>query len=483
MFTQRRAPSNLHSLPSVGALLLLTALYGGCGGSSSADRRKGHASGVSSQDASGVLGQAPGTSPSSDTSLSTSIVIGGQSGDDDGSDDALSGTGSNGDTTSDGGTDSGTPTDSGGTPLKPTSGQWGIPKYPPFAPSRFLGASIWTGDKWLIWGGLNTVGNRAYADGGLYSPATDSWTPVSDTGAPAPRESFGAVWTGSSLIVMGGAGAPFSYESAFKDAYKYTPATRTWTKLAAKDFQGCIRCTAFWTGSQIILLGHTSPEHPSTAPRAVYDADMNLVRQLPAPPDGLVYEEFAMVGGLVYAWGGLTADGNKTSRGFAYDPAENKWTEMSLTGAPAPRTGAMLVPAGTKLIVFGGGISNGVGEPYGDGGIYDPATAQWTAIPAYVGKKARDLPGAVWTGTSLILWSGRTYEQGIRYHTDGVSYTPGSGWSDLPDLVDKHAYLNYGAGVVGHYMPYTIWTGTALGIFGGQQSDSAGAAINAFLFP
>ena len=46
---------------------------------------------------------------------------------------------------------------------------------------------------------------RAWNDGGRYDPAADSWTAVSPTSAPTPRFDHTAVWTGSEMIVWGGA--------------------------------------------------------------------------------------------------------------------------------------------------------------------------------------------------------------------------------------------------------------------------------------
>jgi hypothetical protein len=58
---------------------------------------------------------------------------------------------------------------------------------------------VWTGSRMIVWGGYN-----GYGTGGIYDPATDSWAPVSTTGAPSGRVYHTAVWTGSRMIVWGG---------------------------------------------------------------------------------------------------------------------------------------------------------------------------------------------------------------------------------------------------------------------------------------
>jgi len=47
--------------------------------------------------------------------------------------------------------------------------------------------------------------------GGRYNPSTDSWTATSTTGAPAARDFHTAVWTGSQMIIWGGAGPGPTY--------------------------------------------------------------------------------------------------------------------------------------------------------------------------------------------------------------------------------------------------------------------------------
>src|SRR5436190_8999267 len=55
----------------------------------------------------------------------------------------------------------------------------------------------------IVWGGFNLI--SFFNTGGRYNPSTDSWTATSTTGAPAARNSHTAIWTGSEMIVWGGA--------------------------------------------------------------------------------------------------------------------------------------------------------------------------------------------------------------------------------------------------------------------------------------
>jgi len=69
---------------------------------------------------------------------------------------------------------------------------------------RYVHTAVWTGSEMIVWGGVDESFNETNT-GGRYNPSTDSWiaTGVAN-GAPLPRDSHSAVWTGSEMIVWGG---------------------------------------------------------------------------------------------------------------------------------------------------------------------------------------------------------------------------------------------------------------------------------------
>src|SRR5437773_9180346 len=70
--------------------------------------------------------------------------------------------------------------------------------------------AVWTGSEMIVWGGASS-GPTYFNTGGRYNPTTDSWTPTSTTGAPTGRSIHTAVWTGSEMIVWGGGVAGSCY--------------------------------------------------------------------------------------------------------------------------------------------------------------------------------------------------------------------------------------------------------------------------------
>lgn len=67
-------------------------------------------------------------------------------------------------------------------------------------------SAVWIGSAMAIWGGSGPLVPDV---GVLYSPATDTWTPMNySIPAPSRRSSHSAVWTGSKMFVWGGQSAP-----------------------------------------------------------------------------------------------------------------------------------------------------------------------------------------------------------------------------------------------------------------------------------
>src|SRR5438034_33508 len=68
---------------------------------------------------------------------------------------------------------------------------------------RHVHTVVWTGSQMIVWGGANNISGYLNT-GGRYDPTTDGWTTTSTTSAPIGRVFPKAVWTGSEMIVWGG---------------------------------------------------------------------------------------------------------------------------------------------------------------------------------------------------------------------------------------------------------------------------------------
>jgi hypothetical protein len=79
---------------------------------------------------------------------------------------------------------------------------WAATAIAPF--KRAEHTAVWTGTEMIVWGGAYTGATVYPNTGGRYNPSTDSWTATSTANAPSGRSGHAAVWTGSEMIIWGG---------------------------------------------------------------------------------------------------------------------------------------------------------------------------------------------------------------------------------------------------------------------------------------
>jgi N-acetylneuraminic acid mutarotase len=122
------------------------------------------------------------------------------------------------------------------------------------APTYNVGPSIWTGTEMIVWGGCTSVstagcGSSYVNTGGRYNPATDTWTPITTTDAPAARWANSAVWTGTRLIIWGGCGA-----SCYNTGGQFNPVTNSWAPLVTTNAPAArSHHVTVWAGSSMLV--------------------------------------------------------------------------------------------------------------------------------------------------------------------------------------------------------------------------------------
>jgi hypothetical protein len=135
---------------------------------------------------------------------------------------------------------------------------------------------------------------------------------------------------------------------------------------------------------------------------------------------------------------------------FLYNQQTDKWTIRNYgaitydTLLVAMEHGGTMVWTGTECIFWGGGyisyctgiFPNQTCYPgfYSNSGIkYNPATNTWTLLSNINAPSARKNHKAVWTGTEMVIWGGRSGDSLHHYSNTGAKYNPvTNSWAPMP---------------------------------------------------
>jgi hypothetical protein len=263
----------------------------------------------------------------------------------------------------------------------------------------------------IVWGGSDPPGttDQVYGDGARYRPDLDTWTPVTDEGAPSPRYLHVAVWTDHEMIVFGGSAS---------GGARYDPVADAWQPMSPAGFVFGGN-TALWSGSEVIFWGGTS-QLGAPLPGARYDpaADSWQPMTMDGAPSFVDQATAVWTGSAALYHGGCcVTDGARRNRAAAYDPVADAWgPDVELCGDW--QTISVAVWTGCDLLVWLAWSIEGDAAPP-DVFRFDGDTA-WRS-------QARGFPirrsdaQAVWTGDAMIVWGGIT---GTRGPVTGGIYRP-----------------------------------------------------------
>jgi N-acetylneuraminic acid mutarotase len=342
---------------------------------------------------------------------------------------------------------------------------WRVLAPAPLSP-RSVAAAVWTGTRMLVWGGAGTqrVGNgialKGLADGAAYVPRLDRWTRI----APAPLPGMVApvaVWTGTRMLVWGAAD-----EAATTAGAAYDPATDTWQPIAPAPLSARSAATGVWTGSELLVWGGWAPKTNTTpsgnvVDGAAYDPAANTWRRLPdAPLPAGRAQTTAWTGSALVAFT-FSGDRDPLCVGAAYHPVANSWRRLA--ACPFDQ---LLNAQGAKAVWTGNEVllvqhPDDVLTPQTQRAwrrpvyaAYNPATDTWRRPAA---KPAGVNAGQqyVWTGRELLLVNADNSENAALARK-GAAYDPSRDrWRSLPDAPFALA------------SSATVWTGSDAVFWGG----------------
>ena len=310
--------------------------------------------------------------------------------------------------------------------------------------------AVWTGTKMIVWGGADPARLNT---GGVYDPLTDSWAQISTAGAPSARSFHSAVWTGERMIVWGGSSGPAVY---YGDGGRYDPLTDSWTPMATEGAPASRDGhSTVWTGAEMIVWGGTRYGELPFGDGARYDpaTDTWSAISMAGAPSAQVGHVAVWTGTEMIIWGG---GAGPDVGGARYDPATDAWSTMTTAGAPARRFVTSAVWTGTEMVVWGGMNSTGTSY-FSSGGRYNPIANAWTPTSLVGAPSPRAAHIAAWTGSRMLVWSGDNSLVGFG---DGRRYNPATdNWTPIAAL-GAPPPRSHAAGV---------WTGDRLLVWGGSD--------------
>jgi N-acetylneuraminic acid mutarotase len=324
---------------------------------------------------------------------------------------------------------------------------------------RSYHSAVWTGTEMIIWGGLNN--GSVLNTGGRYNPSTDSWTATSTTNAPAGRFEHTAVWTGNEMIVWGGEGAFFV---GLNTGGRYNPSTDSWIRMNPRTSnppsarQGH---TAVWTGSQMIIWGGAyfsggPPDFFNTGGRYNPTTDTWAATSTSNAPSAREVHTAVWTGNEMIIWGGDRFGSSYMNTGGRYNPTTDTWAATSTSNAPSPRALHTGVWTGSEMIVWGGVNDSGV---LNTGGRYNPGTDTWIATSTSNAPSARQFHASVWCGSEMIVWGG----SGDTYLNTGGRYNP---------TTDSWTATSSTNAPSGRYIHTAVWTASEMIVWGGYDGSN-----------
>lgn len=332
-----------------------------------------------------------------------------------------------------GGTVNGLPTDTGRR-YNPTTGGWTNTSLVGAPSPRWLCSGVWSGTELIIWGGTGD-GFTPLDDGARYNPVTDTWTPISPapsqpvslwgTSLRTGRFGHAAVWTSAGMLVWGGSDGYDNQGSTLTTIGGiYHPATDSWSPLDAADYDVPSRCyaSAVFVSPRVYFFGGRNLPTTYGGPTALvadavaYDVENENWWTLPAAPQTLAREGFSLTGAgnRIALWGGRDGVGNPLATGLVFNTVSNTWTLLTANNAPTARSGHTAVWTGRELLVWGG--TNAAGLSLTNGAHLELDAPQWTSFGTNRSIAAGH--SAIWSGSEMILYGnlpGLT-DQCARYH-------------------------------------------------------------------
>ncbi len=317
-------------------------------------------------------------------------------------------------------------------------------------------SAVWTGSEMIIWGGIS-----GSSDGARYNPVSNGWTATSTgAGTPSPRHRHTAVWTGTEMLVWGGSGPGVTSTGG-----RYNPGANTWVSIATTNAPSPrTDHTAVWTDGMMVVWGGAVDAFRFFSTGGRYDPITNTWTPThhTGVPGGRALHGAVWTGNRMIVWGGLSHQ-TPFNLGGQYDPLTHTWTHLSTVDAPVARYSPIAVWTGNRMLVWGGESFDWLEEPENTGGLYDPLTDAWAPTSVVDAPVLNSYNRGVWTGRELIVF-GSIQVAGFPF--GGARYDPvADDWT--PTSLPTRNWAGYWGSFT------AVWTGTEVILWGGRTQFPA----------
>jgi len=219
------------------------------------------------------------------------------------------------------------------------------------------------------------VNNAAIANAYKYSPATNTWTPIASL--PAPRGWFSGASDGTYIYLLGGVDQNFNTTATL---WRYDPVSNTYnTSLPSYTIPTYFHASAYLNGKIYRIAGSAIGTDFHVE---VYDIPTNTWSMAANYPFANHNLMAVALGSYIYAGGG-NASPEKTYR---YDPGTDTWDDVAIADLPAGRSSAASDVYNGRWLLAGGDVNFAISNSVI---AWDPASNAWNDVTNMV--QARDL--------------------------------------------------------------------------------------------
>ena len=315
---------------------------------------------------------------------------------------------------------------------------------------RIFHSAIWSGSEMIVWGGASLDDPNGPANtGSRYNPSTKAWTATSTENAPSKRFGHCSVWTTSGMFVFGG---ETDSSTLLNDGFLYATATNTWTQVSSTNAPDArIWPMCIWTGEKVLVWGGLSTDTTTAlATGAVYNpADDTWTAMSTTNAIGVVAGPFGI--GYYATDKAFFWNLANTTGGF-YDAANDSWTTALTDSAPSGRFGAAHTYDSNKVYIFGGQILS-TGAATNEGYVFDTANNFWTTITTENAPDARFGATMSMISSKLRVWGGWSNGTTDAIKQGGVYTVTGGSWAPMetasaPPSRALHSVVNTGTAMI-----------------------------------